>query len=151
MCFYSKWGPVSKYGSKSYQATMKKWYCGCLYSPLNRKYTLCDTILTPFSLSLVTDTAVDSLPELFLAYCMLADSDDIMSDDDRVAPRGSGSDPVPLLTSCALGLSSTFFSRSRRWSTYRWHIVLRWFGLGLVPLPLDLSDDPFTVLWTKSL
>jgi hypothetical protein len=62
----------------------------------------------------MTDTAVDSLPELFLAYCTLADSDDIMSDDDRVVPRGSDSDPVPLLTSCALGLSSTFLSRSRR-------------------------------------
>jgi hypothetical protein len=73
-----------------------------------------DTNLTPFSLSPMTDMAVDSLPELFLAYCTLADSNDIMSDDDRVAPRGSDSDPVPLLTSCALGLSSTFLSRSRR-------------------------------------
>jgi hypothetical protein len=41
-----------------------------------------DTILTPFSLSPTTDTTVDSLPELFLAYCTLADSDDVMSDDD---------------------------------------------------------------------
>jgi hypothetical protein len=41
-----------------------------------------DTILTLFSISSVTDMAVDSLPELFLAYCTLADSDDIMSDDD---------------------------------------------------------------------
>jgi hypothetical protein len=41
-----------------------------------------DTILTPFSLSPMTDTAVDSLPELFLAYCTLADSDDVMSDND---------------------------------------------------------------------
>jgi hypothetical protein len=73
-----------------------------------------DTILTPFSLSPMTDAAVDSLPELFLAYCTLADSDDIMSDDDRAVPRGSDSDPVPLLTSCALGLSSTFLSRTRR-------------------------------------
>jgi hypothetical protein len=73
-----------------------------------------DTILTPFSLSPMTDTAVDSLPELFLAYCTLADSDDIMSDDDRAVPRGSDSDPVPLLTSCALGLSPTFLSCSRR-------------------------------------
>jgi hypothetical protein len=72
-----------------------------------------DTILTPFSLSPMTDTTVDSLPELFLAYCTLADSDDIMPDDDRVIPRGSGTDPVPLLTGCALGLSSTFLSRSR--------------------------------------
>jgi hypothetical protein len=73
-----------------------------------------DTILTPFSLSPMTDTAVDSLPELFLAYCTLADSNDIMTNDDRAVPRGSGEDPVPLLNSCALGLSSTFLSRSRR-------------------------------------
>jgi hypothetical protein len=73
-----------------------------------------DTILTPFSLSPTTDTTVDSLPELFLAYCTLADSDDIMSDDDQVVPRGSDSDPVPLLTDCALGLSPSFLSHSRR-------------------------------------
>jgi hypothetical protein len=73
-----------------------------------------DTILTPFSLSPTTDTAVDSLPKLFLAYCTLADSNDIMSDDDRVVPRGSGSDPVPLLTGCTHGLSPSFLSRSRR-------------------------------------
>jgi hypothetical protein len=73
-----------------------------------------DTILTPFSHSPMTDSVVDSLPELFLAYCTLTDSDDIMSDDDRVVPRGSGSDPVPLLTSCALGLSPSFLSRSRQ-------------------------------------
>jgi hypothetical protein len=73
-----------------------------------------DTIPTPFSLSPMTDTVVDSLPELFLAYCTLTESDDIMSDDDRVVSRGSGLDPVPLLTSCALGLSSTFLSHTRR-------------------------------------
>jgi hypothetical protein len=73
-----------------------------------------DTILTPFSLSPTTDTAVDSLPELFLAYCILADSDDVMSDDDQVVPRGSDSDSVPLLTDCALGLSPSFLSRIRR-------------------------------------
>jgi hypothetical protein len=72
-----------------------------------------DTILTLFSLSPVTDMVVDSLPKLFLAYCMLADSDDIMSDDDRVVPRGSDLDPVPLLTGCALGLSASFLSRFR--------------------------------------
>jgi hypothetical protein len=76
--------------------------------------TIPDTILTPFSLSPMTDTAVDSLPELFLAYCTLADSDDIMSDDDQVVPRGSGSDSVPLLTNCAFGLSPSFLSRSKR-------------------------------------
>jgi hypothetical protein len=73
-----------------------------------------DTILTPFSVSTMTDAAVDSLPELFLAYCTLADSDDLMSDDDRVVPRGSDSDPVPLLTSCALSLGPSFLSHSRR-------------------------------------
>jgi hypothetical protein len=82
--------------------------CDCLTK------TNSDTILTPFSHSSATDSAVDSLPDLFLAYCILADSDDIIPDHDRVAPRGSGLDPVPLLTSCALGLSSTFVSRSRR-------------------------------------
>jgi hypothetical protein len=45
-----------------------------------------DTILTPFSLSPTTDSAVDSLPKLFLAYCTLADTDDVLSPDDRVAP-----------------------------------------------------------------
>jgi hypothetical protein len=56
-----------------------------------------DTILTPFSLSPMTDTAVDCLPALFLAYCMIADSDDVVCMDDRVTPRGSALDPVPLL------------------------------------------------------
>jgi hypothetical protein len=71
-------------------------------------------ILTPFSLSLTTDMAVDSLPALFLAHCILADSDDIMSDDDRVVPQGSDLDPVPLLTDCTPGLGPSFLSRSRR-------------------------------------
>jgi hypothetical protein len=71
-------------------------------------------ILTPFSLSPTTDTAVDSLPDLFLAYCTLADSDDVMSDDDQVVPRGLDLDPVPLLSDCAFGLSSSFLSCSRR-------------------------------------
>jgi hypothetical protein len=73
-----------------------------------------DTILTPFSLSPTTDSAVDSLPELFLAYCTLADTDDVLSLDHRVAPRGSGSDPVPLLTDCAFGLGPSFLSCRRR-------------------------------------
>jgi hypothetical protein len=73
-----------------------------------------DTILTLFSLSPMTDTAVDSLPELFLAYCMLADSDDVMSDDDRAVPQGSDLDPVPLLTDCAFGLGPSFLSHRRR-------------------------------------
>jgi hypothetical protein len=50
-----------------------------------------DMILTPFSLSPMTDTAVDCLPALFLTYCMLADSDDIISIDDRVTPWPSAS------------------------------------------------------------
>jgi hypothetical protein len=73
-----------------------------------------DTILTPFSLSPMTDSAVDSLPELFLAYCNLADTDDVSSPDDRVTPQGSGSDPVPLLTDCAFGLRPSFLSHRRR-------------------------------------
>jgi hypothetical protein len=73
-----------------------------------------DTILTPFSLSPTTDTAVDFLPALFLAYCTLADSDDVVSIDDRVTPRGSTLDPVPLLTNCAFGLRPSFLSCSRR-------------------------------------
>jgi hypothetical protein len=72
-----------------------------------------DTILTPFSLSPMTDVAVESLPALFLAYCMLADSDNVLSPDDQVAPRGSGSDLVPLLTDCAFSLGPSFLSRSR--------------------------------------
>jgi hypothetical protein len=73
-----------------------------------------DMILTPFSLSPTTDSVVDSLPELFLAYCTLADTDDVLSPDDRVTPRGSGLDPVPLLTDCAFGLGPSFLSRRRR-------------------------------------
>jgi hypothetical protein len=86
----------------------------------HKKYThhildkLDDTILTPFSVSPMTDTVVDSLPTLFLAYCTLADSDDILSINDQVAPRGSASDPVPLLTDCAFGLRPSFLSRSRQ-------------------------------------
>jgi hypothetical protein len=53
--------------------------------------------LIPFSLSPTTDTAVDSLPTLFLAYCTLTDSDDVLTIDDRVAPRASALDPVPFL------------------------------------------------------
>jgi hypothetical protein len=88
-------------------------------------WKLDDTILTPFSLSPMTDTMVDSLPELFLAYCTLVDSDDVMSNDDQVVPQGSDLDPVPLLTGCALGLSPSFLSRSRRWSTYLWRVTTR--------------------------
>jgi hypothetical protein len=73
-----------------------------------------DTILTPFSTSPMTDVAVDSLPALFLAYCTLADTDDVMSSDDRVTPRGSGSDPESLLTDCAFRLGPSFLSRRRR-------------------------------------
>jgi hypothetical protein len=72
-----------------------------------------DMILTPFSTSPTTDVVVDSLPALFLAYCTLADSNDILSIDDRVAPQGSASDPVPLLTDCAFGLGPSFLSCSR--------------------------------------
>jgi hypothetical protein len=71
---------------------------------------LIDTILTLFSISPMTDSVVDSLPALFLAYCTLTDSDDVLSTDDRVVPQGSASDPVPLLTDCALGLGPSFLS-----------------------------------------
>jgi hypothetical protein len=57
-----------------------------------------DMILTPFSLSPMTDTAVDCLSTLFLAYCTLADSDDDISADNRVTSRSSASNPIPLLT-----------------------------------------------------
>jgi hypothetical protein len=56
-----------------------------------------DTVLTPFSLSPTTDMAVDSLPALFLAYCTIADFNDVVSIDDRVMPWPLASDPVPLL------------------------------------------------------
>jgi hypothetical protein len=62
----------------------------------------------------MTDMVVDSLPTLFLAYCTLVDTDDMMSPDDRVMPQGSGSDPVPLLTDCTFGLRPSFLSRRRR-------------------------------------
>jgi len=54
------------------------------------------TFLTPFSTSPMTDTAVDSLPTLFLAYCTLRDSDNRISIDDRITPWPSASDPTPL-------------------------------------------------------
>jgi hypothetical protein len=56
-----------------------------------------DTILTPLSLSSTTDTTVDSLPGLFLAYCTITDDDDVVSVSDRVMPRPSGSDHTPSL------------------------------------------------------
>jgi hypothetical protein len=46
----------------------------------------------------MTNTAVDSLPTLFLAYCMITDSNDAITIDDRIAPWPLASDPVPLLT-----------------------------------------------------
>jgi hypothetical protein len=56
-----------------------------------------DMILTPFSLSPMTDMVVESLPALFLAYCTMTDSNDVVSIDDRVAPWASALDPIPLL------------------------------------------------------
>jgi hypothetical protein len=75
---------------------------------------IADTVLTPFSISPTTDTAVDCLPTLFLAYCTLADSDDMLSIDNQVTPRPSDMDPIPLLTDCTFGLEPSFLSRSRR-------------------------------------
>jgi hypothetical protein len=57
-----------------------------------------DMVLTPFSLSPMTDTAVDCLPALFLAYCTLCDSDDVIPTDNREVPWPLASDPIPLLT-----------------------------------------------------
>ena len=62
-----------------------------------------DTILTPFSFSPSCDSAVDLLPELFLAYCTIHDmavrckspASDIHA---RPVPDPYNSDPVPLLT-----------------------------------------------------
>jgi hypothetical protein len=85
-----------------------------LYQLFPCKGIIVDTILTPFSLSPTTDTAVDSLPTLFLAYCTLVDSDDMMSDNDRAVPQGLALNPVPLLTDYAFGLSLSFLSCSRR-------------------------------------
>jgi hypothetical protein len=107
-----------------------------------------DTILTPFSLSPTTDVAVDSLPALFLAYCMLADSNDVLSIDDRVAPRGSGSDPVPLLTDCTFGLGPSFLSRSRRWPTYLWCTIPRPSASNVFP---PLSPPVMTHLWCTTI
>ena len=50
-------------------------YRMCTTGPLFRFIPV--TILTPFSISPMTDASVDALPTLFLAYCALdhADSD----------------------------------------------------------------------------
>jgi hypothetical protein len=84
--------------------------------------------------------AVDCLPTLFLAYCTLADSDDVLTANDQVAPRGLALDPVPLLTDCAFGLGPSFLSRSRRWSTFQWRVVSR-----LSALDIYLSLLPYAM------
>ena len=69
----------------------------CIWeNTIDATLTLTVTFLTPFSLSPMTDTAVDSLPALFLAYCTLCDADDVISIDDRITPRPSALDPTPL-------------------------------------------------------
>jgi hypothetical protein len=73
-----------------------------------------DTILTPFSTSPMTDAVVDCLPTLFLAYCTLADSDDMLSINDRVTPQPSDLDPIPLLSNCTFGLGPSFLSCFRQ-------------------------------------
>jgi hypothetical protein len=67
--------------------------------------TVIDTFLTPFSFSPSCDSAIDSLPDLFLAYCTLQVSEyeacyDSNSDTRRVPDSAFGhdSDPVPLIT-----------------------------------------------------
>jgi len=37
--------------------------------------TMIDTFLTPYSISTMTDSSVESLPTLFLAYCALDSAD----------------------------------------------------------------------------
>jgi hypothetical protein len=62
-----------------------------------------DTILTPFSFSPTCDSAVDSLPELFLAYCTIHDmavrcKSPALGIHAQPIPNPYDSDPVPLLT-----------------------------------------------------
>jgi hypothetical protein len=62
-----------------------------------------DTILTPFSFSPSCDLTVDSLPELFLAYCTIYDmaarcKSPASGIHARPVPDPYDSDPVPLLT-----------------------------------------------------
>ena len=57
------------------------------------------TVLTPFSFSPMTDTSVGCLPELFLAYCTLADHP--LSDscpNTRAITDMMTDDPVPFLS-----------------------------------------------------
>jgi hypothetical protein len=60
-----------------------------------------DTFLTPLSFSPSCDSAIDSLPDLFLAYCTLQVSEyeacDDSNPDTRTVPDRD-SDPVPFIT-----------------------------------------------------
>jgi hypothetical protein len=82
------------------------WAVGCR-SPKTQDSTSClrqdldpgwggdDTILTLFSLSPMTDTAVDCLPALFLNYCTMATSDNALYICDRIMPWASDLSSVP--------------------------------------------------------
>ena len=59
------------------------------------------TTLTPFSFSPSCDSAIDSLPELFLAYCTLQVSENEACNDsipDTRTTPDQDFDPVPFLT-----------------------------------------------------
>jgi len=67
------------------------------------------TILTLFSFSSLCNLAVDSLPELFLAYCTIQGirERDMWNDsipNTRLVPNPYDSDPMPLITDWCLGL-----------------------------------------------
>jgi hypothetical protein len=98
--------------------------------------TTINTNLTPFSLSPMTDTAVDSLPALFLAYCIIVDTNNMVSIDSRVAPQALASDPVPLLT-------DWLCLEHRPWTLPPCLLIdyTSAFGLGHTPSPSRSKDD----------
>ena len=51
-----------------------------LAPPLIHTYAQIVTILTPFSISPMTDASVDALPTLFLAYCAMSHADSTIAD-----------------------------------------------------------------------
>jgi hypothetical protein len=110
---------------------MTQWECLSKFPHLISQFIQINMILTPFSLSPMTDTVVDSLPALFLAYCTLTDSDDLVSVNDRVTPWASASDPVPLLTD---------------WFHCHWSVMPRPSASGMLPLPLVKGRWPIVPL-----
>jgi hypothetical protein len=61
------------------------------------------------------------------------------------------SDPVPLLTSCALGLSPFFLSCYRRWPTYQWRTVFRCSALAIYQTLLPYTMIHFLYWRLKSI